>query len=139
MNKTLYFSIILLVTLIMLALYFLGVLDDVFNATKPKEINHETYNIDSVKFDGEKTFWTDGRSVLFETDNGSFVYPEKDVSYYEVKDDELHISITEFDSASPNVKLYMGEDDVKEIRTMYSEQFKENIDIIQKEEGVVNE
>lgn len=91
-------------------------------------IEREVYEVKSVKFKGESGFWEDKRKVVVDTEEGTFIYPEKSVTYDVARNDEFKIEIIQNGLGSEHVVLNVGEEMVKEIRTQFAEQFGQNIE-----------
>lgn len=126
--------VVLFATLItMLVLFATGLLDGIFPAVLPTETNVQTHEVQSIEFKGEKTFWSDKRSIFFDTDEGVFVYPHNSATFQIGKENTLSITITEYDSAADKVVVYIPPEQMKDIRNSYASQYSQNIEISDQE------
>lgn len=125
MSKYSYVSIITGVITAIIVLIIVSTL----NNQEVKVEQFDVDNVDDIEFDRETDLFSYDDTVRFNTKKGIFIYPEKRISYHETDDKGLSIEITSHKYKKTKVKMYIGEDFIKDIRTKYVEEYESNIKI----------
>lgn len=98
-----------------------------------EEVDIGSHEVASIQFKGTSGFWFGNGKVVVDTEKGTFVYPERLVTYAVARDDEFKIEVKKNGLGREYIVLNIQEEMVKEIRTEYAEQFGKNIKFFEPE------